>query len=124
LREQEKKHDNEDIKMTEAKKDLQEKINKLSMMEHSLQSFLGQKQTFQAQLMEIESALTELDKTDKAYKIVGNVMVASDKEELKKDLQQKKETAELRIKTIEKQEEKMREKTAELQSEVMKEMGK
>ncbi|MBW2997237.1 prefoldin subunit beta [Candidatus Woesearchaeota archaeon] len=110
--------------MTEAKKDLQEKINKLSMMEHSLQSFLGQKQTFQAQLMEIESALTELDKTDKAYKIVGNVMVASDKEELKKDLQQKKETAELRIKTIEKQEEKMREKTAELQSEVMKEMGK
>ncbi len=110
--------------MAEVSKDLQEKINRLSMMEQSLQSFLGQKQAFQAQLLEIDSALEELDKTDKAYKIVGNVMIASDKEEMKKDLKQKKETTELRIKTIDNQEAKMREKTSELQSEVMKEMGK
>lgn len=110
--------------MVEVSKDLQEKINKLSMMEQSLQSFLGQKQTFQAQLIEIDSALEELDKTDKAYKIVGNVMIASDSEELKKDLKQKKETTELRIRTIDNQEAKMREKTSKLQSEVMKEMGK
>ena len=110
--------------MTEVPKDVQEKINKLSMMEQSLQSFLGQKQAFQSQLVEIESALEELKKTDKAYKIVGNVMIASDKEELKKDLEQKKEMTMLRIKTIDKQEAKMREKTSELQSEVMKEIGK
>ena len=35
----------------------------------------------------------------------------------------KKETVEIRIKTIEKQEEKMREKTSELQKEVMEKMG-
>ena len=102
---------------------MQEKINKLSMMEQSLQSFLAQKQTFQSQLLEIDSALEELKKTTQAYKIVGNVMVFSDKESLINDLTQKKETTELRIKTIEKQELKMREKTSELQSEVMKEMS-
>ncbi|MBW2972218.1 prefoldin subunit beta [Candidatus Woesearchaeota archaeon] len=109
---------------TEApKKDMQEKINKLSAMEQSLQSFLSQKQAFQAQLMELASALEELGKTDKAYRIVGNVMVSSDKASLIKDLEQKKETMEIRIKSIEKQEAKMREKTSELQSEVMKEMS-
>lgn len=105
------------------KKEVQEKINKLSAMEQSLQQFLIQKQQFQAQLMEFTSALDELDKTDKAYRIVGNVMVSADREVLKKDLSQKKEIIELRIKSLEKQEEKTREKTQELQSEVMKEIG-
>ena len=109
--------------MSKDKQDVQNKINKLSMMEQSLQTFLGQKQTFQAQLLEIDSALEEIQKTEKAYKIVGNIMVVSDKDKLIKDLGQKKEAAEIRIKSIEKQEEKMREKTSELQSEVMKEMS-
>jgi prefoldin beta subunit len=109
--------------MADVSKDMQEKINKLSMMEQSLQSLLAQKQTFQAQLLEIESALEELKKTDKAYKIVGNVMVASDKEPLTKEMAEKKEMAELRIKSLDKQENSMREKTSELQSEVMKEMS-
>ncbi|MBW2964405.1 prefoldin subunit beta [Candidatus Woesearchaeota archaeon] len=105
------------------KKEVQDKINKLSAMEQSLQQFLVQKQQFQAQLMEVTSALDELEKTDKAYKIVGNVMVSADKETLKKDIAQKKEMLEIRIKSLEKQEEKTREKTQELQSEVMKEIG-
>lgn len=102
----------------------EEKINKLSMIEHSLQQFLGQKQQFQSQLMEIESALEELQKTDKAFRIVGNIMIASKKEELQVDLNQKKEVVELRIKSIEKQEEKLREKASELQSDIMKGMKK
>lgn len=109
--------------MAEVKADVQEKINKLSTMEHSLQNFLAQKQAFQAQLLELTSAIDELKKSEEAYKIVGNVMIKSEKGELMKDLEQKKETAELRVKSLEKQEEKMREKTAELQAEVMKEMS-
>ncbi len=109
--------------MADVKTDVQEKINKLSTMEHSLQNFLAQKQVFQAQLLEITSALDELKKSEEAYKIVGNIMVKSNKDDLSKDLEQRKETAELRVKTLEKQEEKMREKTAELQAEVMKEMS-
>jgi prefoldin beta subunit len=109
--------------MAELKKDVQEKINRLSTMEQSLQSFLAQKQAFQSQLLEVNSALEELKKTDKAYKIVGNVMVSTDKAKLVEELQSKKEMLDIRIKTLEKQEAKTREKTSELQSEVMKEIG-
>ncbi len=110
--------------MTDVPKELQEKINNLSMKEQSLQQFLTKKQGFQSQLVEIDSALSELEKTEKAYKIVGNVMVSANKDELLKDMKEKKDIAELRIKTLEKQEEKLRKETQELQKEVMEKMSK
>ena len=101
---------------------VQEKINKLSMMEQSLQQMLAQKQQLSSQLMEVESALEELEKTDSAYRIVGNIMIASDIGSLKDELKKKQELVKVRLKTVEKQEEKLRKDTQELQKEVMKEM--
>ena len=49
-------------------------------------------------------------------------MVASTKTKVKKELKEKKEVVELRLKTLEKQEEKLRQKANELQKEVMKVM--
>ena len=100
-------------------KETEQKIGQLQMFEQSLQSFLSQKQQFQMQLAEIESALGELKATAKAYRIVGNIMVESDKDELKADLQSKMEMLELRIKTMEKQESHVREKASKLQSEIL-----
>ena len=108
----------------EVSKETEQKIGQLQMFEQSLQNFLGQKQQFQVQLVEVESALSELDNTDKAYKIVGNIMVEADKNELKADLQSKKEMLELRIKTMEKQENQVREKASQLQSEILKKIKK
>ena len=108
----------------EVSKETEQKIGQLQMFEQSLQSFLGQKQQFQAQLVEIDSALGELENTEKAYKIVGNIMVESDKSELKADLQSKKEMLELRIKTMEKQEAQVREKASSLQSEILRKIKK
>ena len=103
----------------EVSKETEQKIGQLQMFEQSLQSFLGQKQQFQVQHVEVESALGELENTDKAYKIIGNIMVESDKNELKSDLQSKREMLELRIKTMEKQETQVREKASKLQSEIL-----
>ncbi len=100
-------------------KNTEEKIGQLQSIEQGMQSFLMQKQQIQMQLMETESALKELDKTEKAYKIVGNIMVNSDKEGLKKELEEKKERLELKIKSIENQEKQMKEKASSVQSEVM-----
>ena len=49
-------------------------------------------------------------------------MVNSSKEDLKNDLQKKKEMIELRIKTLEKQESQIKEKASSVQEEVMKEL--
>jgi len=105
-------------------KDVQEKIAKLQGLEQNLQNFLMQRQQFQTQLMEIDSALDEIEKTDSAYKIVGNIMVKTGKEDLKKDLTQKKELMEVRITSLEKQESKLQEKAQELKDEVMKNLKK
>lgn len=100
-------------------KDTEKKIEQLQLYEQSLQNFLAQRQQFQIQLIEIESALKELETTGEAYKLVGNIMVSSKKEDLKKELSSKKEIVELRIKTLEKQESQIKEKATKLRSEVM-----
>jgi len=102
----------------------EQKISQLQMFEQSLQGFLGQKQQFQMQLVEVESALGELENTEKAYKIVGNIMVETDRKELQADLNSKKEVLELRLKTMEKQETQVREKASKLQSEILHKMKK
>ncbi len=97
-----------------------EKIQQLQLIEQNLQNFAMQRQQFQGSLIEIESALTELKSTKKAFKIIGNIMVASEKDDITKDLSHKKEVLEIRIKNIEKQESQLKEKAKKLQEEVMK----
>ncbi len=106
------------------KNEAQESIKQLQMIEQNMQSMLVQKQALQAQLIEVESALTELEKAKTAYKIVGNIMVAADPSQLKVDLSSKREMAEVRINALEKQEEKLRETAGKIQAEVMEKLGR
>ena len=85
-----------------------------------MQVLLQQKQQFQNQLFEVKNAVSELGKSEKAYKIVGNIMVLSNNETLQKDLAEKQEILELRVKNIEKQEAQLKEKADELRKEVFK----
>jgi len=110
--------------MAEASKETEMKLNQLQMLEQSMQNLLMQKQQFQLQQVEIESALKELENVNEAYKIVGNIMVLSKKDDLKEDLTSKKEVIGLRIKNMEKQENQLREKASKLQNEVLKGMSK
>jgi prefoldin beta subunit len=99
-----------------------QKINQLQMLEQNTQQYQMQKQQFQAQLLEIDSALQELKTTKQSYKIIGNIMVASDKDSLEKELATKKEMLEIRIRTLEKQEQKLKDKAKEIQKEVLSSM--
>ena len=105
--------------MAEIPEDAQGKIRQLQLMEQAMQQLLVQKQTFQMQLMETESALKELSGTGEAYRIIGNIMVLTKKEELETELNEKKETIELRISSLEKQETKTRERAATLQKDII-----
>jgi prefoldin beta subunit len=102
-----------------ADKQSDDNLVQLQLLEQNMQTFLMQKQQFQMQLSEIESALLNIKDSKKTYKIIANVMVDTDKQTLEKELQQKKEVLELRIKSLEKQEEKIREKSEKLQKEVL-----
>ena len=104
-------------------KETEQKIAQLQVMEQNLQGLMQQRQGFNAQLMEVDNALSEVTNAKAPiYKIVGSIMIAGDKEQVKKDLASRKEILELRLKSIQKQEDAMKEKAEQLQSEVVKEL--
>lgn len=101
--------------------EIQEKIQKLQIFEQNLQNLLLQKQAFQFELNETENALKEVKKTkDDVYKLTGQIMLKASKEDLEKELNQKKDILSLRIKAIEKQETQLKEETEKIREEVMK----
>ena len=103
-------------------KEAQEKIIELQTIEQNIQNFALQKQKFQIGLNEVDNALSELKnlKDKEAYRIVGEIMIKSKKEDLEKDLNERKNILELRLNNIEKQENKINEKADYLKKEVMK----
>ncbi|MFA5125445.1 MAG: prefoldin subunit [archaeon] len=72
-----------------------------------LGSVSAQKQQIAFQLEMINASLEEMTKTKEktVYKVVGNVLFLKDTKEMEKELKDKKESTDLRLKTLEKQEE-------------------
>lgn len=80
------------------------------------QAIMLQRETLTIQKMEIEKALEELAKAkekEEVFKAVGPILVKSTKKELEKELKEKNEMIELRLKSFDKQEEKIKEKLME-----------
>lgn len=102
----------------------EEKIAELQSIEQNLQRFLSQKQQFQSQIVEIDTALNEIKGSGEVHRIVGNIMVSVEGKKVEEDLKSKKEMSELRLKSLEKQEQSMREKADEIQKEVMGQLSK
>lgn len=104
-------------------KETQEKIQELQILQQRLQLFTAQKQQFQMQVIEIENALDEIEKTkNPVYRLVGEILVEKPADEIKKDLEDKKEEFDLRIKTLDKQESKTKDSALALQKEVAAEL--
>jgi len=98
----------------------QEKIKELQGFEQNLNGLLMQKQAFQMEQNETETALNEIkDSKEDVFKLVGNIMIKSDKKKIEEELSKKKELIELRLKTIESQESDFSKKAEELKKEVM-----
>ena len=89
--------------------------------QQQIQNIVTQKETLKLQEMEIKKALEELEKTQEknVYKISGPILVKTTKEEVTKDLKDKQELIEARIKTLEKNEQKVKEKIDELREKLM-----
>lgn len=102
-----------------------DKIQEMQIIEQTLNNLIMQKNVFHMEISESESALTELDRSgDEVFKVIGQLMVRSSKEKVKKELEEKKKLLELRIKTLEKQENSLSEKLEKLRDEIMTKMKK
>lgn len=101
--------------------DKEKSFEELQMVEQASQNLLLQKQLFQVEMSETHSAMDSLkDAKGDVFKIVGNLMFKAEKEELKKELEHKSRLLELRIQSIEKQEEELSKKGLKIRSEFQK----
>ena len=108
----------------EFSKETTSKIEDLQVLEKNLQNLLMEKQSFQVELNESNNALEELTKSSKeVYKIIGGVMILSEKNNLISELNEKKKILELRFNSIEKQEKIFSEKVEKIRKEIDKEIS-
>ncbi len=100
------------------------KIQEMQILEQKLQNTIIQTQSFQMELAETDSALIELEKSgDEVFKIIGQLMIKSEKSRIKDELLNKKKILELRIKSFEKQGNSLGEQLDRLREEVTKSMN-
>ncbi len=104
------------------KAELQERIQKLQLIEENLHANMSQKQQVQAELLELESASQALEGAREAYSIIGNVMVRRPNKEIQEELRKREETVQRRLEALEKQESTLKKKAETLQQEIMKGM--
>ena len=98
---------------------IQEKLLRLQQLQQTIQTVLAQKQQLDVELLEIDQALTELDKTTNEtaiYKSIGSLLIKSMKPDVLSDLNEKKELSNMRVSVLQKQEERLRKQIKELQT--------
>jgi len=97
------------MRMPELNNEAKQLLVQFQIQSQQLENIINQKQTIIFQKNEIENALEELNKHgENFYKIVGPLVVKSSKDDLKKELENKKEENELKIKSLEKSEKEMK----------------
>ncbi len=96
---------------------LRHQLAQFQQAQQQAQALMTQKQQLELLMRETERALEELDKIQEGaavYKSVGTILVKSEREELKKSLSGQKETLDLRIKTLGRQEERVVQRLREM----------
>jgi len=97
------------------------KIQEMQLLEQNLQNLLLQKQAFQMELSETTSALKEVNKSsEQVFKIIGQLMIQTDKKNMTEELKNKEKILDLRMKSIEKQEKSLTEQLDKIREEVIK----
>jgi len=97
-----------------------QKIQEMQMLEQGLQQMLLQKQAFQMELSETNLALKEIESSgEEVFKIIGQLMLKTEKPKIKKELLEKEKILNLRLNSIEKQETSLTGKLEEIREEIM-----
>ncbi len=114
--------------MAMSQEDVQNEIAQAQQLQQQLQNIVAQKQQLEVTKKDTERALEELKKLENetpVYKNVGeNILIqVEDKDKLVEDLEDELESTDVRIKTMDKQEEKLRKKFQQIQQQLTAKLG-
>ncbi|MHA1145894.1 MAG: prefoldin subunit beta [Candidatus Helarchaeota archaeon] len=102
---------------------VQHQIQQFQQIQQRYELLVQQRQQLELTARDVDMALEKLEKTadDMAvYKSIGAIMVQVKKDELIVELKDKKETYEMRLKTLEKQEERAKSQLDEMREKIQK----
>ncbi|HEX9341956.1 MAG TPA: prefoldin subunit beta [Thermoplasmata archaeon] len=106
---------------------LQNQIAQYQNLQQQLQVLATQRVQLEAKLREVESTLDELGKISNetpVYKSIGMLLVRQDdREALKKELEEHKETLTIRVKSLQKQEKSLSERYNDLAGKIQTALG-
>ncbi|NIP40919.1 MAG: prefoldin subunit beta [Candidatus Aenigmarchaeota archaeon] len=93
-------------------KEVEQLLGQAQIYQQQIQAIMTQKGVFSLEINEIKKALEELEKTKEreAYKISGPILIKRDVKALRKDLKDKLDFLNLKLKNMEKQEAMLKEK--------------
>ena len=95
-------------------------IQEMQFLEQNLQNILFQKQAFQIELSESKEAIKELETSkDEVFKIIGQLMIKSEKSKIKDEILNKIKILDLRVKNLEKQENSFSERLEKVREEIL-----
>ncbi len=108
-----------------AEQNIQQNVTEFERNRAQLMGISNQKRQLELQSNAFGAALTELKSTKekKVYKAVGNILVLSDVKRVEKELSEQKESADVRLKSLQKQEETVIDKLNKLKSMIEKSAG-
>lgn len=105
---------------------IQNQVAQLQQLQQQAQALAVQRSQLELALNEANQTLVELEKLDEKaviFKTVGTILVRSNKDEVKVELTEKKETNEVRLKSLERQEERVQTRFQQLQQQLQKALG-
>jgi prefoldin beta subunit len=106
---------------------LQNQIAQYQQLQNQLQVLASQRVQLEAKLREIEGTLEELGKVSDGtpvYKSIGMLLVRQDdREALKKELEEHKETLTIRVKSLQKQEKSLSQRYEDLAGKIQAALG-
>jgi|TARA_B100001971_G_C17798295_1_gene338071 prefoldin beta subunit len=100
---------------------LREQLTRFEQVQQNLQAILAQKQQVEMEMTEGNKALAELKKAggnETVYKFVGSILIKVAKDEMIKELEERRELSSTRVTVLNKQEAKVRESAKELQDKI------
>ena len=105
---------------------IKNQLAQLQQIQQQAQAIVAQKNQVEITLKETELALQELEKLDAdavVYRAIGDLLVKTERDKTKEILREKKDTLDLRLQTLTRQEERVQTRFQQLQEQLKQAIG-
>jgi prefoldin beta subunit len=102
---------------------IREQVSRLQQIQQNLQAIMMKKQQIEQETAETDRVIEEIKKMDEdneIYKSYNTLLIKSKREDILKDLNEKKDTLKIRMEVVEKQEKRVSDNLKEVENKIIK----